>query len=433
MMEDAITTMLDVDVYLEKLTLFASILRADGFEISPKETEDAALILLELGMDDRKSVKNALMTVYAKSRDEQLRFSRIFDSFFLSEDAIHALDKKHMEEELKRQQAIKEAEEKLKENNPGGQYSEEETEAYSQLSESEKERLENLKNHFSSRSKQSDKLYNEFIHTIFMKSILEQQMMMEDAATGLEMVDPEVGLMFKDISDFQDTEIPKAVMYIKSLAAQINGEFSKRRNKLAENGALDFRKTIRKGLSTGGSFYHLSFKRPGKKKKRLILLCDVSGSMIRFSEFALRLMQALNQATDSSRVILFSEESKEADPFHLQNMDLFREYVKESGVYGRGTNLGACLKKLNDERPSALSPSTVLIILSDVKSIDMASALYEIDRARARAGKVFCLNPIPRNKWKYSQSIVSVSEKCTMLSCSTLNELGSACRKLTNV
>ena len=427
---DAATIMTDADIYLEKLTLFASLLRNEGFEVSPKETADACSILLSLDLSERKTVKTALMTVYAKFRDEQLRFSKLFDSFFLSEDAIRALDKKHMEDELRRSRELEEAQRTLAESSPGSEYTDEEAAAYAQLSEKEKERLESLRNHFSSRSQQSDKLYTEFIHTIFMKSIMEQQLLMEDASTGLSTVDPEIGLMFKDISDFQDTEIPKAVMYIQGLASQINGELSKRRNQLSHSGALDFRRTIRKGLETGGSLYKLAYKKPGKRRKQLLLLCDVSGSMIRFSEFALRLMQALNQTADSSRVILFSEDSAEADPFHLQNMDSFRDYVKQSGIYGRGTNLGAALKKINDERPSALSPSVVLIILSDVKSVDMNLTLSELDRARARAGQVFCLNPIPQSKWKYSQSIMSAAQRCTMLPCSTLNELGRACRRL---
>ena len=82
---------LDLGVYLEKLALFGRILRQEGLDITPNETADAVRILMELGFDDRTVVKTALRTVYAKSRDEQLRFNRIFDSFFLSEDAIRAI------------------------------------------------------------------------------------------------------------------------------------------------------------------------------------------------------------------------------------------------------------------------------------------------------------------------------------------------------
>jgi len=426
--------MLDTTVYLEKLTLFGRLLREQGFEISPKENADACSILLTIDIDDRDEVKTALKTVYAKSRDEQLKFDKVFDSFFLSEDAIRALDKKHQEQELAKREAVQKAEEALKQQTPNAEYTEEEKEAYSQLSEEEKKRLEEFQKRFAEKgSDRSAPLYADFIHSVFMKSILEQQIKMEDAALGVQAIDPEIGLMFKGIADFKDTEIPKAVMYINDLAAKINGELTKKNKNAGGNAVLDFKKTIRKGLETGGSFYHLKYKRPKKRKKQLLLVCDVSGSMIQFSEFALRLIQALNQSTDNSRVFLFSEESVEADPFHLQNMDQFRDYVKESNLYGRGTNLGEVLKKINDERPSALSSSTMLVIVSDVKSMDMQLTLNELDRARSRAGKVYCLNPIPESRWKYSSSILSVKEKLAMLPCSTLAELGLACRRLTSI
>ncbi len=423
--------MIDTEVYLEKLLLFGGLLRKEGMEVSPKENEDACRVLLSLDMSDRQSVKTALRTVYAKSRDEQLKFDRIFDSFFLSEEAIRAIDKKHQKEELERRKALEEAEQALSEQTPNVMYSEEQKEAYSQLSQEEKRRLEELKKRFKGASDRSEPLYADFIRSVFMKYILEQQIKMEDAAIGADAIDPEIGILFKDISEFHDNEIPKAVKYMQDLSAKISGELAKRRKGSKKSGALDFRRTIRKGLETGGSFYNIAYKPARKRKKQILMLCDVSASMVQFSEFALRFIQALNEASDSSRVFLFSEELKEADPFHLHNMDSFRDYVRESGVYGRGTNLGAALKKINDERPSALSPATVLIIVSDGKSMDISGTCKELDRARSRAGKVYCLNPIPESKWRYSSSILAVSQKCEMLSCSTLKDLGEACRRLT--
>ena len=105
--------MVDYEVYLEKLALFGRILRQEGLEVSPNETADACRILLELGFADREVVKTALRTVYAKSRDEQLRFDRIFDSFFLSEDAIRAIDKKHTEQEQEHAKALEQARQEL--------------------------------------------------------------------------------------------------------------------------------------------------------------------------------------------------------------------------------------------------------------------------------------------------------------------------------
>ena len=426
-----ITTMVDTEVYLEKLALFGRILRQEGLDITPNETADAVRILLELGFADRTVVKTALRTVYAKSRDEQLRFDRIFDSFFLSEDAIRALDKKHTEQEQAHAQAVEEASRELQNETESLFYNDAQREAYASLSQEEKRRLQNMKDRFMGEGSRNPELYANMIHSVFARSLMEQQMMLEDAATGnAYALDPEIGLMFRDISQFQDSEIPKAVYYIQDIAKRINGELTQRRRHTGHSSALDFRRMIRKGLETGGSFYRLAYRKRRARKKQLVVLCDVSGSMVQFSEFVLRFIQALNQASDSSRVFIFSEELHEADAFHLQNMDLFRDYVRASGVYGRGTDLGAALRKLNDEKPAVFSPATMLLIVSDAKTVNMPLAEQELLRARSRAGRVFWLNPIPERKWKYLNSVQTMSALCTMISCSTLQELGAACRRL---
>jgi len=152
--------------------------------------------------------------------------------------------------------------------------------------------------------------------------------------------------------------------------------------------------------------------------------------MMQFSEFALRFMQSMNQVSDNSRVFLFSEDLFEADPFSLQNMDLFRSYVKESGLYGRGTDLGTALAKLCSVKPDALGPSTTLLILSDTKSIDMPRAIQALLETHRRAGKIIWMNPIPESKWQYVRSIQTVATICQMVPCSTLSALAGACRRL---
>ena len=92
-------------VYLEKLSAFSRMLRLDGLAVSPKETEDAAKLLVALGMEDRQRVKTALRTVYAKSREEQLNFDRVFDGFFISEDAMRRQAQEQMQREAEMEKA----------------------------------------------------------------------------------------------------------------------------------------------------------------------------------------------------------------------------------------------------------------------------------------------------------------------------------------
>ena len=417
----------DPAVYSEKLSYFSRMLRREGLTVGPQETADACQILIHLGLEDRQAVKTALRTVFAKSREEQLTFDRVFDGFFISEEAMREQAKKQMEREQEQAAARQEAEQDLQ----GTSFSEEQKELYAAMSQEQRQRLRDIKKKFDRDiGRNHPGLYGNFIHSVFARAMLEQQMLMEDAGSQVDAADPELGLLYRDISQFRDTEIPKAIHIIQDISRKINGELTAKRKNRAHSGKLDFRRTIRKGLETGGSLYNLKFKRKRQRKKHLVLLCDVSGSMMQFSEFALRFIQSLNQASDSSRVFLFSESVAEADAFSLQNMDLFRNYVREQNIYGKGTDLGTALEHLCTSKPSPLGAATTLLILSDTKTIDQPRAIRALLEAKRQAGKVIWLNPIPESKWGYLRSVQIFSSLCTMVSCSTLHDLAQACKRL---
>ena len=421
--------MIEAGVYLEKLSAFSRMLRLHGLTVSPQETGDAARLLAVLGFQDREQVKTALRTVFAKSREEQVTFDRVFDGFFLSEEKMRQQAKEQAEEETRQEQARREAEEELQFNGQPMDLSPRQREAYAAMPEENKDRLRALMERYKDNAARNPELYSNFIHSVFAKAILEQQMMMEDAGYGVEETDPEVGLLYRDISQFSDTEIPKAIAMIQAVSQQINAELSSKR-KGGHSGKLDFRRTIRKSLETGGSFHKLRYKKKRQRRRHLLILCDVSGSMVQFSELVLRLIQQLNHISESSRVFLFSESLVEADVFSLQNMDKFRDFVRESGAYGRGTDLGTALESLCARKPAALNDATTLLILSDTKTIDQPRAVRALQEAKRLAGRILWLNPIPEAKWQYIRSVQTMAALCPMASCSTLRSLAAACKRL---
>ena len=423
--------MAEPEVYLEKMSGFSRMLLREGLTVSPQETADACRVLIELGMEDRQQVKTALRMVYAKTREEQVTFDRVFDGFFISEEAMREQARQQMEKEKEMAQNRQQAQEDLQLNGQPMDLDDDQKDAYAAMSQENKQKLRNFMDRYKDSAARNPNLYGNFIHSVFARAILEQQMLMENAGMGGMEADPEMGLLYRDISQFKDTEIPKAIHLIQGITRQINGELSAKRKRGGHSGKLDFRRTIRKGLETGGSFQKLRYRKKRQRRKHLVLLCDVSGSMMQFSEFALRFIQSLNQVSESSRVFLFSEEVHEADAFSLQNMDLFRDYVRRSGLYGRGTDLGTALETLIAMKPTPLTDAATLLILSDTKTIDQPRALKGLREAKRLSGRVILLNPIPQGKWKYIRSVQDFANVATMISCSTLRDLAAACRKLT--
>ena len=423
--------MTDSAVYLEKLSAFSRILRLEGLTVSPKETEDAGRLLSGLDLTDRTQVKTALRTVFAKSREEQLSFDRAFDGFFISEEAIRAQAQEQAKKEQQVKQSYQQVQEEFQINGEAVPLTDGQKQTYALMPEDVRNRLRSFMDKYRTSAERNPELYGDFIHSVFTRTLLEQQIKMEDAALGAAAMDPEIGLIYRDITQFKDTEIPKAIAVIQKIARQINGELSAKHRRFGHSDKLDFRPTIRKGLETGGSFYRLKYKKKHHKRKNLVLLCDVSGSMVQFSEFALRFIQSLNHVADSSRTFLFSEILVEADAFQMQNMDTFRSYVKQSGIYGRGTDLGLALAELCLRQPAVLNDATTLIILSDTKTVDQNRAVAALQEAKRLSGRVLWLNPIPENRWQYLRSARVMAQLCPMIPCSTLSELAAACRRLT--
>ena len=416
-------------VYLEKLSAFSRLLRLKGLTVGPAETADAAQVLTALGLADRETVKTALRTVYASSREEQLTFDGVFDGFFISEEAMRRQAEAQMQQEQAMEERRREAEKELEQVADQARLTRQQQQTYMTMPEEARKRLRDFVERYKSNMERNPGLYSEFIHSVFTKSILEQQMLQETAGENCMDADPEVGILYRDLGEFRDTEIPKAISIIQSIAKQINGELSsKRRN--AHSGKLDFRRTIRKGLETGGSFRTLRYRKKRAHRKRLVILCDVSGSMIQFSEFALRLIQSLNQVSENSNVFLFSERLVEADAHCLHNMDSFRAFVRDSGIYGRGTDLGTALQEICAIRPPVLGQGATLLILSDTKTIDQNRAVAAVLEAKRQSGRVIWLNPVPEGKWQYLHSVQTMAALVPMLSCSTLRELADACRRL---
>lgn len=417
-------------VYVEKLAEFSSLLRLEGLTAGPQEGADACLLLADMDLSDRERVRAALRAIYAKSRAEQTAFDRAFDGFFVSVERREAIRRERQQDAQELAQRREEADQELQVNGQPMDLRDDLRETYISMPEDKREYLRELLEKNKMNTERSPQLYGNFIRSVFMRFLLEQQMTMEDAAVGAEAADPDLALLYKDISRFKETDIPRATSLIAQISQQLNAELSRSRQRGGHSGQLDFKKTIRRGLETGGTFYRLSFRKKHHRRHRLVLLCDVSGSMLQFSEFALRFIKSMTETSVSSQTFLFSEELREVDPFALQNMESFRDYVRSTGLYGRGTDLGTALEELCKRRPMVLGPSTTLIILSDTKTIDLRRACVYLDEARRQAGKVLWLDPIPQGKWPYVRSIQTISLLCQMLPCSTLDELARACRKV---
>jgi len=418
------------DVLFNKLSRFMAYLRKQGMQVGLSEAQDAVRALNMTGFEDRETVKAVLRSLTAKSAREQKVFDQCFDAFFVSEEEFQRAEEAEREASRLLEEQRRQAEEELQFNGKPIDLREDLKDTYARMPREEKDRLQRMMDKYSENLKRSPDLYEGFIRSVFMRSIMEQQMMMEDAAEGSMGADSDADLLYRDISNFREEEFPKAYQLIDQVTRRINGEVTARKRASGHSNALDFKKTIRAGLSTGGVLNKLHYKKKHRKKKRVVLLCDVSGSMLQFSEFAIRFIKSMSDISDHSEIFLFSEMVMKVNPFALENMNAFGNYVRHSGVWGKGTNVGRALEYVSAFQPSVLGPSSVLIVLSDAKTVDLARAEAALMRVEKMTGSVVWMNPIPESKWPYLTGVSTLKNYCNMVPCSTLNDLARACARL---
>lgn len=197
----------------------------------------------------------------------------------------------------------------------------------------------------------------------------------------------------------------------------------------ARTAPLDFRRTVRASIATGGVpiTTHHRPKRPHRTD--LVVLCDVSGSVANFAQFTLLFVFALREVFQSMRAFTFIDHVHEvtghfrpgADPVDVL-ADLSAS-ASHAALWGR-TNYGRAFTKFEENHFDALTPKTTLLILGDARS--NYSDLHE-DSLRRLTGAVkrsFWLNPEHERNWGTGDSAApTYGEIVQMIECRNLTQL----------
>ncbi len=112
-------------------------------------------------------------------------------------------------------------------------------------------------------------------------------------------------LQRKDFAQFSDDEIAEARRMMADLRWDV-GTRRTRRWKTGRGRVLDFRRVIRANVSYGYELVDLPTRQRKQRRRPLVLLCDVSGSMERYSRMLLHFLSCMSGRLDDVEVFLFA-------------------------------------------------------------------------------------------------------------------------------
>jgi uncharacterized protein with von Willebrand factor type A (vWA) domain len=201
-------------------------------------------------------------------------------------------------------------------------------------------------------------------------------------------------------------------------------------------GPLDFRRTIRSSLSSGGVPVETVHRPPRPSKTDLVILCDISESVTAFAHFTLLLVHAMREQFSRVRVFAFIDNLDEVTTLFRPGADVVEAVTRLAseanvrGWYGR-TDYGRAFGQFAQHHLDAVTARTSLLVLGDARSNYGDPALPALRRMAERARHSYWLNPERRSAWDTGDSVAAeVGAIVTMVECRNLAQLGEFVRGL---
>jgi uncharacterized protein len=198
-----------------------------------------------------------------------------------------------------------------------------------------------------------------------------------------------------DLAELRRTVAPLA----RRLAARLSA-----RRRLGREGRLDFRRTVRASLATGGMPVVTHHRPRAVHKPELVVLCDVSGSVAGFSHFTLMLTQALREHFSGVRAFAFVDSTDEVTRFFRPGADVVDAIARigrEADVvaFDGHSDYGNALEVFAERWPAAIGPKTSLLVLGDGRTNHRQPGLATLADLVRRSRSAYWLNPEPRRLW----------------------------------
>ena len=205
-------------------------------------------------------------------------------------------------------------------------------------------------------------------------------------------------LLAKDFGSLDSNEIREMGAIVAHMAPKLLTVRSRRFQPGPAGSQLDFRRTLRQSARTGGTVVDLAWRKRRLDTARLVLLCDVSHSMERYSRFLIQFMYAFQNELPNTETFIFSTRLTRLTGVLRGRYldDAVRRATSASAGWSSGTRIGDCLQEFNrHEGAGLLDRRTVAVILSDgwdQGEPDLLGAQLAAIKRRSRL--VIWLNPL---------------------------------------
>jgi uncharacterized protein len=444
----------------EPLRRFLQVARGAGLRVSAAEGIDAARALELVGFSDRSILKDTLGLVLAKTADEKVLYDEAFELYF-QRDEFSGGTVHETETSPAAQGAPNEAPDSSDDADRTGDPS------LSELLEGDDRAALATAMEIAARAAGIEKIRhltqkNRYARQILERMglrALEQQMAAlreadtPAAAARAQFLEERVERLWDAARDFAERSLmlfargeteqlrerllkstrlanidpgqhERMRALVRKMAKRLATRYAmKRRRRL--RGQLDVGRTLRRNMGWGGIPFITTWKQKRIDKPRVMVLCDVSGSVAWVAQFLLMFIYALSEVLADIRSFAYSGSLIEVSDI-LEKQSIDDAIAQVMALMGFGSsNYGNAFADFEDGWMEHVTSKTTVIILGDARGNGADPRTDIVDRLAQHAKRIIWLNPEPRSAWGTGDSdMYQYAPYCSLVRvCSTLNDL----------
>jgi uncharacterized protein with von Willebrand factor type A (vWA) domain len=226
------------------------------------------------------------------------------------------------------------------------------------------------------------------------------------------------------LANLSPQELERMRALVRRMAKRLATRYA-RIQRRRQRGQLDIRHTLRRNMGWGGIPFVTAWKHKHIEKPRLMVLCDVSGSVAWVSQFLLMFVYALTDVLSDIRAFAYSDSTIEVSDI-LERAPFEEAIARVYTLMGFGSsNYGSALAEFERGWMQDVTNKTTVIVLGDARGNNTDPRADVLDRISKRAKRLIWLNPEGRGSWGTGDSdMYRYAPYCSMVRvCSTAEHL----------
>ena len=331
---------------LRNAVLFGRLLRSLGMNVTPTQVVDVVESLNHIHIGNRSDFKDGLRALLVHRHEQIPLFDHAFDLFWVarSENELDSLDVGSLRPQRKQQPQI--------------------------------EKVKDIDEDQKGDAEESDDPIRETIQTYSDIDLLRQ----------------------KDFARLDEDELAKMRKLMSAISWQLKPRRTRRTEQDQRGTILDLRRTIRHNIRHGGEIVNLLKRKRKVKRRPLVLICDISGSMERYSRVLLQFIYMVSSHIDRVESFVFGTRLTRITR-QLRHRDInhaLSEASRTVNDWAGGTRIGESIRTFNYRwARRVLNQGAVVLIISDGWDRgDVEVLRTEMDRLHRSCYRLIWLNPL---------------------------------------